>query len=198
MILRGERMPGTEDGPPPVSAWRGAECGVTAGYHRPGGSGDGRPASAARPSGLPPERARHGRRPECGQWPRLPAEPVGPGVPRGCLAASAHAFPSRSLRVLLRCVRAEARRWRAAGAPLKKVVKKVVTAPSRQLVFGALALCRPCCRRTRLLRRGPSARRRRAFWRRRCWALLRLGRLGCRSVHWRSQRTLRATHLARR
>jgi hypothetical protein len=41
------RMPGTEDGPPPAPfAWRDAECCVTAGHHRPSGSGDSRAASA--------------------------------------------------------------------------------------------------------------------------------------------------------
>ena len=47
-----ETMPGTEDGPPAAFAWRGAGCRVTAGHHRPGGSGDGRLASAAAPGSV--------------------------------------------------------------------------------------------------------------------------------------------------
>ena len=35
-ILRGETMPGTEDGPAAAFAWRGAMCCVMAGHHRPG------------------------------------------------------------------------------------------------------------------------------------------------------------------
>ena len=52
VILRGEMMPGTEDGLPRGFAWRSAGCRVTAGHHRPGGSGDGRPASAAAPGSV--------------------------------------------------------------------------------------------------------------------------------------------------
>jgi len=41
VILRGERMPGTEDGPLPDCAWRGAEFSVSPGHHRPNSGGDG-------------------------------------------------------------------------------------------------------------------------------------------------------------
>ena len=37
---------------PRLTAWRGAGCCVTAGHHQPGGSGDGRPASAAAPGSV--------------------------------------------------------------------------------------------------------------------------------------------------
>ena len=36
VVLPGEGMPGTEDGPRPGFAWRGAGCCATAGHHRPG------------------------------------------------------------------------------------------------------------------------------------------------------------------
>jgi hypothetical protein len=37
---------------PRLTAWRGAGCCVTAGHHRPGGGGDGRPVSAAAPGSV--------------------------------------------------------------------------------------------------------------------------------------------------
>ena len=37
---------------PRLTAWRGAGCCVTAGHHRPGGSGEVRPASAAAPGSV--------------------------------------------------------------------------------------------------------------------------------------------------
>ena len=90
MILPGETMPGTEDGPPAAFAWRGAGCCVTAGHHRPGGSGDGRPASAAAPGSVPHARGRGlSRRPGRGQSPAFPADAIGLVV----LPVSVHAFP---------------------------------------------------------------------------------------------------------
>src|SRR5215469_11890645 len=47
MTLPGETMPGTEDGPPAASHGAVPKVGVTAGHHRPSGSGVGRLASAA-------------------------------------------------------------------------------------------------------------------------------------------------------
>jgi len=52
VILDGERMPGTEDGPAAAFASRGADCSVMAGHHQPRGSGDGSPASAAAPGSV--------------------------------------------------------------------------------------------------------------------------------------------------
>jgi hypothetical protein len=67
MILRGERMPGTEDGARPGLCRRGHRRGVTAGTVDLRERGQPTWAAAARPSGLPPERARHGRRPGVGE-----------------------------------------------------------------------------------------------------------------------------------
>jgi len=64
--LRGEKIPGTEDGPGPVRA----SAAISAAWRRVPltcGCGPADLAAAARPSGLPPERARHGRRPGIGQ-----------------------------------------------------------------------------------------------------------------------------------
>ena len=73
VILPGETMPGTEDGPPAAFAWRGAGCCVTAGHHRSGGSGDGRPASARRAPQRPHARGRGlSRRPGRGRSPAFP------------------------------------------------------------------------------------------------------------------------------
>ena len=97
-------------------AWRGVVCCVTAGHHRPGGSGDGRPASARRARQRPHARGRGlSRRPRRGEPPVFPAGAIGLVV----LPVSVHALPSRPARTLARSQRAEARRWRAAGAPLK-------------------------------------------------------------------------------
>ena len=74
VILPGKRMPGTEDGSRPEFAWRGAERSVTAGRHWPHGSGEDRPASAARTRQRP--RAREAARqptPQERAVPRLPA-----------------------------------------------------------------------------------------------------------------------------
>jgi len=94
----------------------GARGRVTAGHHRPGGSGDSRPASAARPRQRP--RAREGAplpTPGRGQapahsplrlwpwWSPPPRLAPTPGVSRVLLTLPA---------------RAEALRWRAEGAPL--------------------------------------------------------------------------------
>jgi hypothetical protein len=92
---------------PPVFAWRGAGCCVTAGHHRPGGSGDARLASAARTRQRPRAReAAPGRRPKSGQSPAFPRRHHRPGGPPRLRLR----FPSRPARALVRCVRAEARR----------------------------------------------------------------------------------------
>jgi hypothetical protein len=72
--LPGKRMPGTEDGSRPEFAWRGAERSVTAGRHWPHGSGEDRPASAARTRQRPREReAARQPTPQERAVPRLPA-----------------------------------------------------------------------------------------------------------------------------
>ena len=93
MILDGERMPGTEDGPRPVFAWRGAGCCVTAGHHRPGGSGDGRPALGAARQRSAARGRGDGRRPGRGQPPPFPADAIG----LVALPVSVHAFPRGQL-----------------------------------------------------------------------------------------------------
>jgi hypothetical protein len=82
------------------------------GTGRPAGTGQSDLAAAARPLGLPPERARHGRRPGVGQRPTAPRS--GPSGD----ARLSHAYSSMTSR-LLRCVRAWPGRRRAVGAPLK-------------------------------------------------------------------------------
>jgi hypothetical protein len=73
VILGGKRMPGTEDGPGPVWQARGIGAALRRGLPTCG-SGAARPGGGGAPAGLPPEGARHGRRPGVGQQPRqLPA-----------------------------------------------------------------------------------------------------------------------------
>ena len=74
VISPGETMPGTEDGHPAAFAWRGAGCRVTAGHHRPGGSGDSRPVSAAAPVSAPAREGAASRRPRARILPRLPVD----------------------------------------------------------------------------------------------------------------------------
>ena len=110
-----ENLPRTEDGRPRLSAWRGAGCRVTAGHHRPGGSGDGRPASAVAPGSV---RTREGAAPADAPGadsppPFLPT----PSAWRCCpsqftLSLSASSRPQR-------CSWAVARPWRARGVPWK-------------------------------------------------------------------------------
>jgi len=69
VVLRGERMPGTEDGPGPDFA--GAAIGAALRQVPPTCGKQGcRPGGGGAPVGLPPEGARHGRRPGVGQKPR--------------------------------------------------------------------------------------------------------------------------------
>ena len=65
VILGGKRMPGTEDGPGPLQPRRSTQR--YGGDRRPAEAGQPGLAAAARPAGLPPEEARHGRRPGVGQ-----------------------------------------------------------------------------------------------------------------------------------
>jgi hypothetical protein len=107
-----------------AGARRGAGCRVTAGYHRPGGSGEVRPASAAAPGSV---RTREGA-----ALADAPGTDGPPPFPRrrhrlGGAARLSSRFPARPARALPRCSRAEARRWRAGGAPLM-TVKKILTA----------------------------------------------------------------------
>jgi hypothetical protein len=88
-------------------AWCGAGCSVSAGHHRPGGSGDGRPASAAAPGSVRPrEGAASADAPGHGQTPAFPRRRHRPG---GAARLSSR-FPSRPARALLRCSRAGVRR----------------------------------------------------------------------------------------
>jgi hypothetical protein len=79
-------------------------------------------AAVARPSGLPPERARHGRRPEVGQKPL-------PFPAHGLVVVPVSVTHSRSMtsRPLPATGPGPGAR-RAGGAPLKPFVEKVVTA----------------------------------------------------------------------
>jgi hypothetical protein len=90
VILRGETMPGTEDGPAAAFTWRGAGCCVTAGCHRPGGSGEDRAASAAAPGSV---RTREGAAladaPGGDSLPAFPVNAIGLVV----LPVSVHAVP---------------------------------------------------------------------------------------------------------
>jgi len=96
-------------------AWRGVVCCVTAGHHRPGGSGDGRPASARRARQRPHARGRGlSRRPGRGQTPPLP---VTPSAWWCCPSQFTLSRSASSRASALSAV--EARRWRAEGAPLK-------------------------------------------------------------------------------
>jgi hypothetical protein len=83
------------------------------GYRRPAGAGQPTWRRRARPSGLPPERARHGRRPESDSGPPLPPPLVLAVVPVSL--THSRSMTSRP------CVAYGPRpgRWRAGGAPLK-------------------------------------------------------------------------------
>ena len=119
VILRGERMPGTEDGPRPDFA--GAFIDAALRRVPPTcGSGPADLAAAARPSGLPPERARHGRRPGVGQWPT-----ASPLVVLVVVPVSVTHSRSMTSRLLL-CVRATARTVACRRRALE-TVEKVVT-----------------------------------------------------------------------
>ena len=94
-------------GPLPGGARRCAECSVT--RVTTGLAVAGMIAGRRRRlAGPPPERARHSRRPECGQLPAFPADAIGLMV----LPVSVHDLSSRPARVPLR--------WRAEDAPLKR------------------------------------------------------------------------------
>lgn len=96
MILSGERMPGMEDGPDPDFT----VAVIDAALRRVPQTCRSEPAdlAAAHSSGLPPNKARHGRRPESDSGPRFPP----PGAAGG--ARLIHVFPSMTSR-LLPCVR---------------------------------------------------------------------------------------------
>jgi len=70
-IVLSKSMPGTEDGSGPVLQARPLAL-LNGRVPRTCGCGPAGPAVAARPSGLPPERARHGRRLESALCPPLP------------------------------------------------------------------------------------------------------------------------------
>ena len=67
VILGGKRMPGTEDGLGPLQARPSTQR--YGGDRRPAEARQPDLAAAARPAGLPPEGARHGRRPRVGHSP---------------------------------------------------------------------------------------------------------------------------------
>jgi hypothetical protein len=108
---------GASQCPRPASAWRGAECSVTAGHHRPGGIGDSGPASARRARQRPHARGRGlSRRPRTPDRPlTFPADAIGLVV----LPLSVHAFALGQLALFMIAWRALAGHWRAEGAPLK-------------------------------------------------------------------------------
>jgi hypothetical protein len=141
VILRGETMPGTEDGPLAAFAWRGARCSVTAGHHRPGGSGDSRLASAAAPGSV---RTREGAAVADAlgaDSPRLSGDAIGLVV----LPVSVHAFPPGQLAssaLLPGCGPALACRRRA----LEAVEKVVAFTPA---CLGVSAVLRRVMRDTR-------------------------------------------------
>jgi hypothetical protein len=99
---------------------------VTAGHTGRAATGTANRRRPAAPAGLPPERARH-----------QPTPRARPAPPAHSLAEvlALVVFPPRLTHSLFGtwCLllsipaRAEARRWRAEGAPLKPFVKKVVT-----------------------------------------------------------------------
>jgi hypothetical protein len=78
VILGRKRMPGTEDGPGPAFAGRDYRRSVTAGTADLRKRGSPTLAAAACPAGLPPEGARHVRRP-LSRAVAPPAPPLGPG-----------------------------------------------------------------------------------------------------------------------
>ncbi len=115
-------MPGTEDGPGPVLQARGIGAALRRGLPTCG-SGAARPGGGGAPVGLPPEGARHGRRPGVGQQPhQLPAlviaVPVSVTHPRSMTSRSLLASGLQARRVA--CLR------RAL-----ETVEKVVTGPPR-------------------------------------------------------------------
>jgi hypothetical protein len=107
---------------PRLTAWHGAGCRVTAGHHRPGGSGGGRPASAAAPGSV---RTREGAAsadtPGRGQSPAFSHRRHRPG-------GGAHfssRLRSRPPRARLRWSRAASRRWRPGGRRDPSLVRYV-------------------------------------------------------------------------
>ena len=102
MILSGERMPGMEDGPDPDFT----VAVIDAALRRVPQTCRSEPAdlAAAHSSGLPPNKARHGRRPESDSGPRFPP----PGAAGG--ARLIHVFPSTTSRSCL-----------ASGAPARRL-----------------------------------------------------------------------------
>ena len=110
---------------PRLTAWRGDGCYLTAGHHRPGGSGEVRPASAAAPGSV---RTREGAAladaPGREPPPSFPADAIGLVV----LPVSGHAFPLGQLapfRAVAGLSSALACRRRAL-----EPVEKVVTGPA--------------------------------------------------------------------
>ena len=90
---------------------------MTAGHHRPGGSGDSRPASARRARRASARKGAASADAQAGTVARpFPAEALALVV----VPAATHALLFGASRLLLSILaRAEARRWRAEGAPLK-------------------------------------------------------------------------------
>jgi hypothetical protein len=114
----------------PGCAWRAAECSVTAGHHRPSGSGDA-PRRRRRGLGSAParERPRDGRRPGSGRFPRLSRRHRPGGPPR-----LSSRLPSRPLALFCAASGLRPGTWRAGGAPLKPFVEKVVTGATLSLL----------------------------------------------------------------
>ena len=106
----------------PRTARRSAGCHVTAGHHRPGGSGVSRLASAAAPGSVRTLKGAAFADAPGADSPRLPADAIGLVV----LPVSVHAFVLGQLAPFCGGAGPEARRWRAGGAPLK-IVEKIVT-----------------------------------------------------------------------
>jgi hypothetical protein len=84
--------------PCPAGARRGAGYCVTAGHHRPSGSGDSRPASAAAPGSVRTREGAASADAPARTDPRLPAAAIGLVV----LPRLSPQFPSRSAHALLR------------------------------------------------------------------------------------------------
>ncbi len=118
VILGGKRMPGTEDGPGPLQARPSTQR--YGGDRRPAEAGQPGLAAAARPAGLPPEGARHGRRPGVGQQPNQLPRLVQAVVPVS--VTHPHSMTSRPLPASGPSARRLACRRRALEA-----VEKVVT-----------------------------------------------------------------------
>ena len=117
VLSSAEGAPGTDTGSPALIGYAVPETRVTASNHRPAGSGDSGPASACRAVGLPPGGRGICRRQGRGPSPLFPAEALALVVMHS--PRLTHSFFGTSRLQLPVSARAEARRWRAGGAPLK-------------------------------------------------------------------------------